>query len=162
MTDLYQFSSSTPPQMASEQFIQEIEKIVALLQKQSGDLRADLNEPKETTNRLSKLVQDAELLIQLQDATRIYLNEYRANSLTKTIQPDNQSQFASIEILETFVWESRHLIASIQGWAKMIKSYNNEQHLKLQIFDKFNMTLLTLAGMCAKMKEANESSGNLS
>lgn len=156
MTDLYQFSSSTPPQMVSKQFIQEIEKIVASLQKQTSDLRTDLNESEEKTNRLLKLIQDAELLIQLQDATRIYLNEYRANSLTKTIQPDNQSQFASMEMLETFVVESRHVIASIQGWTKMIKSYNNEQHLKLQIFDKFNMALLTLTNMCVKMKEIVE------
>ncbi len=156
MTDLYQFSSSTPPQMVSKQFIQEIEKIVALLQKQISDLRTDINEPEEKTNRSLKLIQDAELLIQLQDATRIYLNKYRVNSLTKTIQPDNQSQFASMEMLETFVWESRHPIASIQGRAKIIASSSNEQLLKLQIFDKFNMTLLALTSMCAKMKEVVE------
>ena len=156
MTDLYQFSSSAPPQMIAKHFIQEIESLVALLQRQSDGLRTGLNESGEKTDRLLKLVQDAELLIQLQDGTRNYLNEYRANLLKKSIELDNQSQFASMEMLETFVWESRHPIASIQGRAKIIASSSNEQLLKLQIFDKFNMTLLALTSMCAKMKEVVE------
>ncbi len=162
MTDLYQFSSSSPPQMIAKHFIQEIESLVALLQRQSDGLRTGLNESGEKTDRLLKLVQDAELLIQLQDGTRNYLNEYRANLLKKSIELDNQSQFASMEMLETFVVESRHPIASIQGWVGIIASSSNEQLLKLQVFDKFNMALLTLKSMCAKMKEANGSSVNLS
>jgi len=154
MTGLYPFSLS--PQMIAKQFIQEIEKIVALLQNQLDDLRTDLNESGEKRDRLLKLVQDAELLIQLQDSTRNYLNDYWANLLKKSIEPDNQSQVASMEMLESFVLESRHPIASIHGWVGVIASANNEQLLKLQIFDKFNMTLLTITNMCARMKEILE------
>jgi Zn-finger domain-containing protein len=142
MIDLYQFPPSTSPQMLLRQFIQEIEKIVGSLQKHLDDLREGLDKP----DIISELIQAVNSLIQLQDSTKNYLNEYKANFLG-----ERDKSKSSVEILEAFIHESRHPISSIQGWVGVIQS-NNKPDLETSIFEGFNIALLTLKSMCEKMK----------
>jgi hypothetical protein len=138
-----------------KQFVQEIERIIISLQNNLDHLWRDSNKRRKDKNIVLKLKQDVDLLVELQVSAKDYLNEYSAHLLREGDDSISPTNVSSIEMLEGFIIESRHPIASIQGWVGLIKS-NDEPNLESQFSKGLNAALLTLKNMCEEIEAAYE------